>query len=204
MPVHPVVKADAYGHGVLPVARALAAAGADGFCVATFDEAVDLRSAGIGAPILVLYPIPPALAGEARRERIAITAGDDELLAAALAGAATEPDSALLDLQLEVETGLGRGGFAVDDVVAAARSIEGSRVARLAGLWTHLQAAEDAARTAAQLARFEEAAAALAGAGIRIRPAISPPAAACWSMASPRTTRSARASLPTGSCRRSF
>jgi alanine racemase len=165
-----VVKADAYGHGVLPVARALAAAGADGFCVATFDEAVELRAAGIELPILVLYPIPVELAGSARRHRIALTAGDDELLATLMVAAAGERDRQPLDLQLEVETGLGRGGFAVGEVVAAATTIERSSAARLAGLWTHLQAAEDGSRTAAQLARFDEAAAAIRGAGIHLPP----------------------------------
>ena len=166
MPVHPVVKADAYGHGALPVAQALAAAGADGFCVATFDEAVELRQAGLELPILVLYPIPAELAGSARRQRIALTASDDELLATLIVAAAGERVGEPLDLQLEVETGLGRGGFAIAEVVAAATTIERSSVARLAGLWTHLQAAEDAPRTKDQLARFEEAAAAIRGAGI--------------------------------------
>ncbi len=170
MPVHPVVKADAYGHGMLPIARALAAAGADGFCVATFDEAAELRSALPDAPILVLYPIPPALAAEARRARIAITAGDDEMLAAILAVAEASGDAAPLDLQLEVETGLGRGGFAVDEVVGAARSIERSGAARLAGVWTHLQAAEDPERTADQVRRFERAASGVRAAGVALPP----------------------------------
>ena len=170
MPVHPVVKADAYGHGVLPVTRELVAAGADGLCVATFDEAVELRSVGIEAPILVLYPIPPALAGEARRAGIEVTAGDDELVRAILAAAGAAPDAAPLALQLEVETGLGRGGFDVDEVVAAAHLIEASPAARLAGLWTHLQAAEDAPRTSAQVARFEAAGAALRRAGVQLPP----------------------------------
>jgi len=56
----PVVKADAYGHGMVPIARALAAAGADGLCVATLDEAIVLRDAGVAAPLLVLYPVPPS------------------------------------------------------------------------------------------------------------------------------------------------
>ena len=47
VPVRPVVKADAYGHGAVPVARALEAAGVDGFCVAAFDEAVELRDGGV-------------------------------------------------------------------------------------------------------------------------------------------------------------
>src|SRR5207244_4394939 len=60
-PVHPVVKGDAYGHGAVPIARALDEAGADGFCVATMDEAIALREAAIQRPILVAYPIPTAL-----------------------------------------------------------------------------------------------------------------------------------------------
>ncbi|HXG27023.1 MAG TPA: alanine racemase [Candidatus Binatia bacterium] len=171
VPVQPVVKADAYGHGALPIALALARAGADGFCVATFDEAVDLREGGVELPLLVLYPIPPALAREAASLRIAVTAGDEQLLRALLAavgssGAATAP----LELQLEVETGLGRGGFAVDEIVGAARAIVATAGATLAGLWTHLQAAEHPARTAAQQARFESAVAALQAAGIPLPP----------------------------------
>jgi alanine racemase len=173
VPVHPVVKADAYGHGVLPVARALAAAGADGFCVATFDEAIVLRDAGIDVPLLVLYPIPPPLARDARARNVAVAAGDDELLRGVLAvasAAGATADGPPLALHIEVETGLGRGGFRVDEVVAAARSIDAQPGVALAGLWTHLQAADDGARTATQLDRFEAAIAALRGAGIRLPP----------------------------------
>ena len=78
VPAHPVVKADAYGHGALPVARALVEAGADGLCVATLDEALDLRVGGLGGPIHVLYPIPasgsrrlpPRAVGDDRRPRV--------------------------------------------------------------------------------------------------------------------------------------
>ena len=165
------MKADAYGHGGIPVARALAARGADGFCVATFDEAVDLRDGGIELPVLVLYPVPAAVAAEARARGLAVTAGDDELLRgllAALDGAG--PGTGPLRLHLEVETGLGRGGFAVEEVAGAARSIEAAPGAALDGLWTHLQAPEDPARTAAQVERFGAAIAALEGEGIRLPP----------------------------------
>ena len=64
-----MVKADAYGHGAVPVALALEAAGVDGFCVAAFDEAVELREAGVRAPILVLYPVPATWAGDVQRPR---------------------------------------------------------------------------------------------------------------------------------------
>jgi alanine racemase len=165
-----VVKADAYGHGAIPVARALEAAGADGFCVAAVDEALALRGAGIERPILVLYPIPTALVGAAAREAIAVTAGDRALLDELLAAIRADPPSRPLDVQLEVETGLGRGGFVQDDLVAAARAVAGARGMRLASLWTHFQAPDDAARTTAQLAAFERATDAIAMAGVGLPP----------------------------------
>jgi alanine racemase len=163
VPVRPVVKADAYGHGAVPVARALEAAGVDGFGVATFDEALELRDGGITWPILVLYPIPAAWARVAAREGVAVTAGDASLLAE-LVGAVDE-SGRQLEVELEVETGLGRGGFAGEGLVDAARGIAASAGLRLVGLWTHLQAVEDAALTGLQLDRFEAAAAGLAKAG---------------------------------------
>lgn len=168
-PVHAVVKADAYGHGAVPIAQALAAGGIDGLCVATMDEAVQLRDAGIAVPIRVLYPIPPGLVDEAVRQDISVAAGDrgslDELLAAAAARDGVVPDRPLL-LEIEVETGLGRGGARPDEVVSMAEAIQRSGVARLVGIWTHLQASDDAPITARQLERFELASAALAGAGL--------------------------------------
>ncbi len=169
--VYPVVKADAYGHGALPVALALVAAGADGFCVAAFDEAVALRAGGVRVPIRVLYPIPAALAREAARERVTLSAGDPELMAGLLvaADAADAADGAEpLDVELEVETGLGRGGFAPDALAAAAAAITGAPGARLAGLWTHLQASEDPDRTRDQLDRFDAATERLREAGLPV------------------------------------
>src|SRR4051812_15827728 len=63
----PVVKADAYGHGMVAVAEALESAGVDGLCLATLDEAVTLAEQGIGAPLLVLYPIPVDGVGDLTR-----------------------------------------------------------------------------------------------------------------------------------------
>jgi Alanine racemase len=171
VPLRPVVKADAYGHGAIPVTRALEAAGADGFCVAVIDEALELRAGGVERPILVLYPVPAAWAGEAARNRIAIAAGDSVLLEEMLVAAAATVESVLpLDLELEIETGLGRGGFAGADVVEAARRIAGAPGVRLRGLWTHLQAVEDAEQTAVQVARFEAAVDAIVRAGVDLPP----------------------------------
>ena len=68
-----VVKADAYGHGAVPIAAALEAAGADGLCVATIDEGLELRQAGIELPILVLYPVPGTWLDVAREQAIDVT-----------------------------------------------------------------------------------------------------------------------------------
>lgn len=152
----------------MAVARALEAAGADGFCVAALDEALELRAHGITAPILVLYPVPPGLAAEAARARIAVTAGDDTLLEGLIAAVAGEGGEPPLEVHLEVETGLGRGGFDLQRLPEAARRVAATPRLRLVNAWTHLQAAEDPDRTSRQLARFEAAAEALRAAGLEV------------------------------------
>ena len=165
--VMPVVKADGYGHGMVPVARILVAAGADALCVATLDEALILHEAGIAAPLLVLYPVPPDGAVEAARRGIGIAAGAATMLSGILAAALDAGVAADLTVELEVETGLGRGGVLPEEVVDAARRILASG-ARIGGVWSHLQEAEIEAITAPQVARFEDALARLAEAGIAV------------------------------------
>jgi alanine racemase len=157
--VEAVVKGDAYGHGAVPVARALEAAGIQRISVATFDEGLELRQAGISAPILVLFPCPPELTFDALRRGLSLTASDRTLLDRMLAALHDLADSQLaglgrLPIHLEVETGLGRGGLQMAEVGEAAAAIEAEPRACLAGLWSHLQNAGDRERTAAQDARF--------------------------------------------------
>ena len=163
----PVVKADAYGHGMVPVARTLAAAGADGLCVATLDEAIVLDEAGVGAPLLVLYPVPPSGVGEAARRGIGLAAGTGTALDGLLAAAVAAGLADRLSIELEIETGLGRGGVAPEEAVDAARAILATG-ARIGGVWSHLQEAEVEDLTAAQITRFEDAVGRLAGAGIDV------------------------------------
>lgn len=169
VPVRPVVKADAYGHGAVPVAAALEAAAVDGLCVATFDEAMELRVGGVAGPLLVLYPIPAALAAEAAESGVAVTVGDNTLLAE-LVAATCDLGSAPLEVELEVETGLGRGGLSGQPLLDAARTIVTAAGLRLTGLWTHMQAVEDRPLTELQLARFETASADLTAAGVTLPP----------------------------------
>jgi len=170
--VEPVVKADAYGHGAVAVARALVADGSRSLAVATFDEALELRQAGLDVPILILFPIPAELAPDARRHRLSIAAGDRDLLGRTLAALEAAPSSGgrrdRLDVHLEVETGLGRGGVGPEEVAEVAAAIQASPHARLAGLWSHLQSGGDAGITARQEERFGEAARLLEAAGVTL------------------------------------
>jgi alanine racemase len=156
--VEPVVKADAYGHGAVPCARALEAAGADGFSVATLDEAYELRAAGITKPLMVLYPIAPAHVASAAAAGIATSLGPglagERILAAASAHASAGGRS--LDVHVEIETGLGRGGALPADAARLVERVCRTPGVRLVGVWTHLAAADDAVYTRAQDARFAE------------------------------------------------
>ncbi|MFL5869760.1 MAG: alanine racemase [Solirubrobacterales bacterium] len=167
--VEPVVKADAYGHGLVPVSRTLAAAGADGLSVATFDEAVVLRDAGLRCPILVLYPVPPAFTEAAGRRRISLSVGDSVLLERLLASArGRRQGRGALGLQIELETGLGRGGFEPAAAAQAAALIQRTQGARLDGVWSHLAAPSMADRSGSQRQAFEVGLAALAAEGMRV------------------------------------
>ena len=177
--IQAVVKADAYGHGAVTVARTLVEAGIEDLGVATFDEALELRLAGLQVPILVLFPIPAELAPAARELGLSISVGDPAHLARTLealaeakrsSGASTDPHVSAsatppLAIQVEVETGLGRGGELPEGVVELVRAIEASPFARPAGLWSHLQASGNPDITARQHARFGEAAGLLSAAG---------------------------------------
>ncbi len=155
------------------MARALASAGVDGLCVATFDEALELREAGLRLPVLTVYPVPPELAPEAARRSFSLTAGDTELLVRTLEAlrhtrATGRAPRRRLRIHLEVETGLGRGGFvAPADVRAAVDAIRGTPGVVLAGLWSHLGSPEDDVRSLSQVARFDATTAFLRDGGVR-------------------------------------
>jgi alanine racemase len=154
--VEPVVKADAYGHGAVPIALALEAAGADGLSVATLDEALELRDAGVALPLLVLYPVPAEGIEAAAWSRIAIAVGEGALTARILdaAGAAHAAGAPALEVELEVDTGLGRGGVLSGAVDAAVDRVLGAPGVTLRGVWTHLAAADDEAASIGQEERF--------------------------------------------------
>lgn len=139
-----VVKADAYGHGLLPCARAALAGGAGWLGVAQLDEALALRAGGITAPVLAwLYGPGQDLDG-------VVAAGVDVSVAApwALEAAVTAArrTGAVARLHLKVDTGLGRGGVTValwSDLVSAALAAQATGAVEVVGVWSHFARADE-------------------------------------------------------------
>lgn len=159
------VKADGYGHGAVAVAQRLEAAGVTWFGVATPEEALQLRSAGITADILLFGP-------SYRRdtilrltdEGVALTVADDRGLEAVRAAAPARP----VRVHLKVDTGMGRLGRPWQQAVELARAVDHDAATVLEGVWTHLARADEADRapTERQLERFEQLLSALRVDGI--------------------------------------
>lgn len=164
VPVMPVVKADAYGHGAEQVARRLADLGAPLLAVAYAEEAVALREAGLETPLVVLAGFGQAhVLGDHRLTPVVSTA---RTLEAVLALAPADRPAAA---HVKVDTGMGRLGFTKDRFLEAARRLSDGGVA-VEGAMTHLASAdEDPEFTRLQLDRFDEAVASLHAAGVRPR-----------------------------------
>jgi len=164
-----VVKANGYGHGAVPVARAALAAGASWLGVARGEEGEQLREAGIDAPIMLLSEPAPRVAARvvaARLVPVVYTDAGVDALAKAVADAG---QGAPLDVHLKVDTGMHRVGCEPDDALALARAIAARDELNLAGVCTHLAVADepDNPYTAEQLARFDAVLADLDAAGLR-------------------------------------
>lgn len=161
-----VVKANAYGHGAVPVARAALDAGASGLAVALVEEGVELREAGIEARILVLSEPPEPWMPVAVAHRLEPFVYTPAGITAA-ANASRAP-AAPLSVHLKLDTGMHRVGARPQQAVALAQQILGQPSLRLAAVATHLAVADDADHpgTAAQLDRFDAALSELHVAGI--------------------------------------
>jgi alanine racemase len=163
------VKADAYGHGAAPIARAALEAGAACLAVATAREGAELREQGISAPVLLFSQL---LEGEIPE---IIAAGlipfvSDSGFAAALNQAAAV-EGIRLPVHLKIDTGMGRLGCSPAEAPGLARFIANCAALEYAGTATHLAAADsaapgDIAYTRLQLARFREALDGIRAAGI--------------------------------------
>ena len=163
-----VVKADAYGHGAVPVSKAALEAGATWLGVAVPEEAVPLRAAGITSRILVLGPIAPDQADLVVALDLDQTVSDPSLAEAV--DRVARARGRVISLHLKVDTGMHRVGIRPQQVQSVAERIAALRSVRLVGLMTHLAAAEaeDPGFAREQLARFAEAERGLAAGGVRV------------------------------------
>lgn len=162
-----IVKANAYGHGLVETARAALDGGATFLGVARLDEALALRRAGLAAPLLVLGLTLPERAPEAAAQAIRLTIFDPDLAH----GFSTALQSAglTLDVHAKFDTGMGRLGLFPEDGLEFVRLLHGLPGLRVEGVMTHLAEADDPPKntTARQLARFEALAQTLTAAGLR-------------------------------------
>lgn len=152
-----VVKANAYGHGAVPVARAALEAGASGLCVALTDEGVELRTAGITAPILVFTEQPIDELHTLVHHGITPTVYRTEHVDA-LAAAVRTAGLADVGVHVKVDTGMHRSGADPADVSAVVDCIaRHAPLLRLAGVYTHFAAADQPGHpaNAEQVRRFD-------------------------------------------------
>jgi len=158
-----VVKANAYGHGDVAVARTLVGMDVERLAVATVDEGVRLRDAGIGAPIVVLWGIGPREAAAVADADLEPIVYDDRSLDMLERAAGDRR----IRVHLKVDTGLGRQGAGPDDAVVLAARIARSPQLVLAGTMSHLAVAgEDDAYTEVQLLRLARTLDSMRSAGI--------------------------------------
>jgi alanine racemase len=153
-----VVKADAYGHGLIPVSKALEEAGADWFGTALLEEAINLRKAGILKPIISwLTPL-----GEDFKSAIdldidlgipSIALLDEVIKAASLTGKAAR-------IHLEIDTGMSRGGVLSewDQLIKSVLVGVNLKLLKVIGIWSHFARADEPAElmNQEQLSLFEE------------------------------------------------
>ena len=135
-----IVKADAYGHGIVPVARCLQDEGADFFGVASVQEGAQLREAGIDRPVIILGGFFPGQEEDLLRYRLIPILFDVEtarrLNGVALAAGQSCP------FHLKLDTGMGRVGFRPEELGAVLREMSAWKGLRLEGVLSHLALAD--------------------------------------------------------------
>jgi alanine racemase len=161
-----IVKANAYGHGDVPVARAALEGGATWLGVALVEEGLGLRGASIEAPILVLSEMPPGSEAIALAARLTPTVYTD----AGLARLAAAAPGRGIPVHVKVDTGMHRVGvWPPGDAIAFLRKVVDLGL-DLEGLWTHLAKGEDdPVVTKAQVDRLADIVAAARAAGLSPR-----------------------------------
>ncbi|BCJ37820.1 alanine racemase [Actinocatenispora thailandica] len=165
-----VVKADGYGHGAVPAARAALRGGASWLGVATLPEAYQLRDAGITAPLLAWLIAPGTPVDAAVRRDVDLSCATLGGLADAAAAGRSAGRPARV--HLKIDTGLSRGGATADrwlDLVTAAAKAQADGAVQVVGVWSHLACADEPGHPSVdrQLAAYHDALAVAERAGLR-------------------------------------
>lgn len=161
-----VVKANAYGHGLIPCARTVLDSGADLLAVSRVTEALALRAAGITAPILTLGYAAPDETPAAVEHRITVAVGDRVVVEALAYAAAAQSTPA--EVHLKIDTGMSRFGLQLDEVGPFAAWLATVPGVTATGIFSHFATADNAdkAFVHAQFARFQTVLADLDAAGL--------------------------------------
>lgn len=159
-----MVKADGYGHGMAPVARAAIAGGVQALGVALLEEGIALREAGIACPILVVGPTFPGCEEEAVAQDILLSVFCSDQVARLERAAVRQGRPARV--HIKVDTGMNRiGAHPGQELIALLEALRAAPHVAAEGMFTHLATADmpDASRAEAQCAAFVRAEALLAG-----------------------------------------
>jgi len=152
-----VVKANGYGHGAVQVANAALDGGATWLGVALVEEGVELREAGIEAPVLVLSEPSPDAFEEVWEQRLTPTIYTEAGIEAAAKAVAASGRQERMAVHVKVDTGMHRVGAPPEAALGLADAVNRRPELRFAALWTHLAVADelDSSFTNVQLERFE-------------------------------------------------
>lgn len=139
-----VIKANGYGHGAVQIAKAAQEAGAKGFCVATLDEAIELRHNGFWEPVLVMGVVHSSHAPAMSELAISATVTSLSWLKEAEQALQLYPYLKTLAIHLKVDTGMGRLGFSEEqDFLTAISFLKQSQSLEFEGVFTHFATADE-------------------------------------------------------------
>jgi len=163
-----IIKSNAYGHGILPVALQAIKSGVDMLGVVNAREALDLRKKGLIRPLAVMGAVAKEEMVELARQKVSFMVHNRRSLLDAVAVANIVRQR--INLHLKLESGINRLGFSVEEALTAARTIERHRYLTLEGIWTHLASVEELNKsyTKSQLFQFEKLLVKLRKAGIKV------------------------------------
>lgn len=148
-----VIKADAYGHGICEISYALLKRGADYLAVSSTEEAIILRRNGVALPILVFGPSLPEEAGIIVEHQLTATVREEKFPASLSREAKKRKKE--VKVHIEVDTGMGRAGIAIDSTVGFAEKLMRLKNLKVEGIYMHFPVAEDREFSLAQIKDFQ-------------------------------------------------